>query len=153
MQDRIGPNRVGPLRPACSLADGLKFLLKEEVIPHHVDKLLFLLAPCHRRCIAAPSLVPFAVVPFGPDRADPRGRPRELQLNESYQFVIAPNVDIGILFVFAVRSLAVYGIILGGWSSNNKYSFSAALRSMPRSSATRSRWACRSSASCCSPAR
>ena len=71
----------------------------------------------------------------------------------SYQFVIAPNVDIGILFVFAVRSLAVYGIILGGWSSNNKYSFLGGLRSSAQIISYEIPLGCRSSASCSSPAR
>jgi NADH-quinone oxidoreductase subunit H len=116
MQDRIGPNRVGPRGLLQPVADGLKFLFKEDVIPGHVDRLLFLLAPCVAMGTAT---LAFAVVPFGPTSANP----------DEFQFVIAPNVDIGILFVFAVTSLAVYGIILGGWSSNNKYSFLGALRS------------------------
>ena len=71
----------------------------------------------------------------------------------TYQFVIAKNVDIGILFIFAVSSLTVYGIILGGWASNNKYSLIGGLRSSTRSSATKSRSACRSSELSSSPAR
>src|SRR5262249_15798572 len=89
---------------------------KEEVIPGHVDKLLFLLAPAVAMGTAT---LAFAVVPFGPTSSNP---------NE-YQFVIAPHVDIGILFTFAISSLAVYGIVLGGWSSNSKYSFLGCLRS------------------------
>jgi NADH-quinone oxidoreductase subunit H len=119
VQDRIGPNRVGPWGLLQPIADGLKFLLKEDVIPDYVDKLLYLLAPAIG---ASTALLAFAVVPFGPTRVpgvDPPG----------YQFVIAPGVDIGIVFVFAVTSLTVYAIILGGWSSNNKYSFLGALRS------------------------
>lgn len=119
MQDRIGPNRVGPFGLLQPIADGLKFLFKEEVIPGHVDKLLFLLAPA---VAVGTATLAFAVVPFGPTKPT-GGDPWE------YQFVIAPNVDIGILFVFAVGSLAVYGIILGGYASNNKYSFLGALRS------------------------
>jgi NADH-quinone oxidoreductase subunit H len=118
MQDRIGPNRVGPLGLFQPIADGLKFLLKEDIIPDHVDRLLYLLAPAVAVTMA---LLAFAVVPFGPTSTP--GQPR------SYQFVIAPGVDIGIVFVFAVTSLTVYAIILGGWSSNNKYSFLGALRS------------------------
>jgi NADH-quinone oxidoreductase subunit H len=99
------------------IADGLKFLFKEEIIPSHVDRLLYLLAPA--LAMGTP-LLAFAVVPFGP--TDP-ARP------ERYQFVIAPGIDIGILWVFAVSSLAVYGVILGGWSANSKYSFLGSLRS------------------------
>src|SRR5262249_30216768 len=105
----------GLLQP---LADGLKFLLKEDPIPGRADKVLFLLAPC---LAVATALLAFAVVPFG--------APTNLRDTEAYQFAIAPGIDIGILFVFAVSSLAVYGIILGGWASNNKYSFLGALRS------------------------
>lgn len=117
MQDRIGPNRVGPyglLQPA---ADALKILLKEGIVPAHVDKGLFLLAPAISMFTA---MLAFAVVPFGP--TDGAGLPSWLR------FIIAPNVDIGIVFVFAVGSLAVYGVILGGWASNNKYSALGSLR-------------------------
>lgn len=116
VQDRIGPNRVGPFGLFQPIADGLKFLLKEDVIPAHVDKLLYVLAPAIALCTA---LLAFAVVPFGATSDN----------SAEYQFVIAPRVDIGILFVFSVTSLAVYGIILGGWASNNKYSLLGALRS------------------------
>ncbi|RIK76574.1 MAG: NADH-quinone oxidoreductase subunit NuoH [Planctomycetota bacterium] len=115
MQDRRGPNRVGPFGVFQPLADGLKFLLKEDVIPAHADKVLFLAAPCIGLLT---TLLAFAVVPFGPtDQHLPYLR-----------FVIAPNIDIGIVFIFAITSLAVYGVILGGWSSNNKYSALGSLR-------------------------
>jgi NADH-quinone oxidoreductase subunit H len=119
-QDRLGPNRAGrevgvPFGLLQPLADGAKMLLKEGVIPDYVDKPLYLLAPCIA-LIAA--LMGFAVIPFG--AAGP---------NQAIDFQIAPNIDIGILYIFAVSSLAVYGVILAGWSSNNKYSFIGALRS------------------------
>jgi NADH-quinone oxidoreductase subunit H len=117
MQDRHGPNRVGPWGLLQPIVDGAKMFFKEDILPSHVDKLFFVLAP---GIAAATALAAFAVVPFGP--TDP-GRP------ERYQFVIAPGIDIGILWTFSVSSLAVYGIILGGWSSNNKYSILGALRS------------------------
>lgn len=116
MQDRRGPNRVGPFGVFQPLADGLKFLLKEDLIPAHADKVLFLAAPCIGLLT---TLLAFAVVPFGPTGSSP---------TEYLRFVIAPNVDIGIVFIFAITSLAVYGVILGGWSSNNKYSALGALR-------------------------
>jgi NADH-quinone oxidoreductase subunit H len=116
VQDRYGPNRVGPQGLLQSVADGLKFLLKEDVIPAHVDRRLFLLAPCVSLVTA---MFAFAVVPFGP--TDPA--------SDGYQAVIAPHIDIGILYIFAVGSLAVYGVILGGWSANNKYSLLGGLRS------------------------
>lgn len=117
VQDRLGPNRVGPYGLLQPIADGLKFLFKEQVIPRYVDRFLYLLAPA---LAVSTALFSFAVVPFGPtDPSHP----------ENYQFVIAPGVDIGILFIFAIGSLNVYGVILGGWSANNKYSFLGALRS------------------------
>jgi NADH-quinone oxidoreductase subunit H len=202
-QDRIGPNRVGPFGLLQPIADGAKFLLKEEVFPSHVDKVFYLIAPA---IAITTALLAFAVVPFGPtstppvlvnrlaedvpesERLDAAGRaevvksvseklnlaalnavppslrssagspawqqtvlerelllkadavyakahdeptfPERLQAyNDSIQFVIAPHLNVGIVFVFAVSSLAVYAIVLGGWSSNNKYSFLGSLRS------------------------
>jgi NADH-quinone oxidoreductase subunit H len=144
-QDRIGPNRVGPFGLLQPIADGAKFLLKEELIPKHVDRLFYLLAPAV--AISAATMA-IAVVPFG-DTPVPPGRPwmqtveQERRFNEAHPdfkeqvaaynnsipFVIVPRADIGIVYVFAVGSLAVYGVVLAGWSSNNKYSFLGALRS------------------------
>jgi NADH-quinone oxidoreductase subunit H len=139
MQNRFGPNRVGPWGLLQPIADGLKFLLKEDIIPDHVDKLLYVLAPA---IAVTTAFLAFAVVPFGPTSPLPRTLPfgpsavaagkyetAMTEYRDAYQFVIAPNVDIGIVFVFAVTSLTVYAIILGGWASNNKYSFLGALRS------------------------
>lgn len=121
MQDRIGPNRVGPWGLLQVLADGLKFLFKEDVVPSHVDKVLFILAPC---IAITTAMLAFAVVPFG-GTTDPNSP----EYRTTYQFVVAPGMDIGMLFIFAVSSLAVYGIILGGWSANSKYSMLGGLRS------------------------
>jgi NADH-quinone oxidoreductase subunit H len=136
MQDRIGPNRVGPFGLLQPIADGLKFLFKEEVIPAYADKVLFLLAPA---IAISTATLAFAVVPFGRTTTAPplaatsaelASYPQSVeQYRQSYQFVIAPGIDIGIVFIFAVTSLTVYAIILGGWASNNKYSFIGALRS------------------------
>jgi NADH-quinone oxidoreductase subunit H len=143
VQDRIGPNRVGPFGLLQPIADGVKLLLKEDIIPSHVDKLFFMIAPA---IAVATATFAFAVVPFGPTTTPPPVRwaqttaeaaefhtdekRQELnEYNERYQAVIAPHLDIGFLFLFAVSSLAVYGIILGGWSSNDKYSLMGALRS------------------------
>jgi NADH-quinone oxidoreductase subunit H len=115
LQDRMGPNRVGPFGLLQSLADGLKFILKEDVIPRHSDRFLFMLAPV---LAVLATMLAFAVVPFGPTSENP----------EEWQFVIAPHVDIGIVYIFAVGSLAVYSVVLGGWASNNKYSMLGALR-------------------------
>jgi NADH-quinone oxidoreductase subunit H len=147
VQDRKGPNRVGPWGLLQPIADGLKFLLKEEVIPGHVDRLFYIVGP---GIAMATALLAFAVVPFGdtrpaPDRAWPQTvaeerqaaqasagelTPAEQDKNyyETYKFMIAPGLDIGIVFVLAVGSLNVYAIILGGWSSNNKYSMLGSLR-------------------------
>jgi NADH-quinone oxidoreductase subunit H len=119
-QDRIGPNRAGrefglPFGLLQPLADGAKMILKEDVIPSYVNKPIFILAPMIAIFAAT---ISFAVVPFG---AVGPGAP--------IQFQIAPGIDVGIVYVFAVGSLGVYGIILAGWSSNNKYSFLGGLRS------------------------
>jgi NADH-quinone oxidoreductase subunit H len=118
MQDRLGPNRVGPFGLLQPIADGLKFLLKEDLIPDRADKVLYLAAPS---IAVMTALLAFAVVPFGPTSLAPDA--------DAYQFVIAPRVDVGVVLIFAITSLTVYAIILGGWSSNNKYSLIGALRS------------------------
>jgi len=118
MQDRVGPNRVGPFGLLQPLADGAKFILKEDVIPSHVDKVLYILAPC---IAVFTTMLAFAVVPFGPTGPGD-------DFPGWLRWIIAPNLDIGIVFIFAVGSLAVYGVILGGWASNNKYSALGSLR-------------------------
>jgi len=119
-QDRLGPNRAGkelgiPLGLLQPLADGAKMVLKEDVIPAYVSRPLFLLAPIIAIVCA---MIGFAIVPFGP-----------VGPGQIMNFQIAPDVSIGILYVFAIGSLAVYGVILAGWASNNKYAFLGALRS------------------------
>ena len=119
-QDRIGPNRAGrefgiPFGLLQPLADGAKMLIKEDVVPGYVNRPLYVLAPL---IAIVAAMLGFAVVPFGPVGPD-----------QIMNFQIAPNVNIGILFIFAVGSLAVYGIILAGWASNNKYAFIGSLRS------------------------
>ena len=133
MQDRIGPNRVGPLGLLQPIADGGKMFLKEEVIPAHVDKIFFVLAPI---VAFSTALLAIAVVPLGSTVAPPVpqltvGQFEAVQAEYAahYTFVIAPGLDIGILYSFAIGSLAVYGVILAGWSANNKYSLLGALRS------------------------
>jgi NADH-quinone oxidoreductase subunit H len=126
VQDRKGPNRVGvPLTNirlfglGQPLADGLKFIFKEEHTPAHVDKAIFFLAPF---MILTAALATFAVVPFG-SLLPPVGGEEPIPL------VVAPGVDVGLIYVFALSSIAVYGVLLGGWASNNKYSFLGGLRS------------------------
>src|SRR3982075_833961 len=112
IQDRVGPNRVGPLGLLQPIADALKLLLKEDFTPAHVNKFYYWLAPA---CAMAASVMALAVVPFGSTWF---GQP-----------MVVANVDVGVLWVFAVSSLGVYGIVLAGWSSNSKYSFLGGIRS------------------------
>ncbi|HEU4400664.1 MAG TPA: NADH-quinone oxidoreductase subunit NuoH [Candidatus Polarisedimenticolia bacterium] len=116
IQDRRGPNRVGPFGLLQPLADGIKFLFKEAIVPPHAFRPIYLLAPV---LIFVPSLVTFAVVPFGPT----------LPLFETTIRLQVADVGNGILIVLAFSSLGVYGIALAGWSSNNKYSLMGGLRS------------------------
>jgi len=130
VQDRRGPNRVGlPMTNirlfglGQPLADGLKFVFKEEYVPRHVDRLLFTLAPI---VIMTSALAIFAVIPFGsvlPINTGIEGVEKPIQM------IVAPGMDVGLIYVFALSSIAVYGVILGGWSSNNKYGYLGALRS------------------------
>ncbi|GIW93009.1 MAG: NADH-quinone oxidoreductase subunit H 2 [Pirellulaceae bacterium] len=131
VQDRCGPNRVGiPLTNirlfglGQPIADGLKFILKEEFTPAHVDRRLFVAAPI---IMLTSALSVFAVIPFGdvipPLKLWGWGWDRPIPL------AIAPHMDTALLFVFALNSIAVYGVILGGWASNNKYSLLGGLRS------------------------
>ncbi len=138
MQDRVGPNRVGPGGLLQPLADGGKFFLKEEVIPDHVDRIFYLLAPA---VAVGTALMALAVVPFGATIPPPEPVPittpdavatfevQQKAYSESFNFVLAPGLDIGVLYIFALGSLAVYGVILAGWSANNKYSLLGSLRS------------------------
>jgi NADH-quinone oxidoreductase subunit H len=132
MQDRIGPNRVGPFGILQPFVDGVKMFLKEDIVPSHVDRVFFFLAP---GIATGTALLAFAIVPFG-NTLPPPGPTATLaefqqaqQNYQHYQFVVAPGIDIGILWVLSISSLTVYGIILGGWSSNNKYSMLGSLRS------------------------
>jgi NADH-quinone oxidoreductase subunit H len=115
IQDRSGPNRVGPFGLLQPVADGIKNFLKEETLPATANRVFFVLAPM---LTITPALVTFAVIPI----AAPLGTPWGV-----VDMIIA-DVPIGILYVLAIASLGVYGLVLGGWASNNKYAFLGGLR-------------------------
>jgi len=120
IQDRYGPNRVGPWGLLQPIADGIKALMKEDITPGHVDRALFIFAPW---MIFVVALVGFAVIPWG-------GAFRWPWMDESAEPILAQvaSIDIGLLYILAVASLGVYGLVLGGWASNNKYSFYGGMR-------------------------
>jgi NADH-quinone oxidoreductase subunit H len=107
IQVRLGPNRVGPLGLLQPIADGLKLLVKEIIVPTGANKFLFVLAPI---MAIMPAMAAWAVVPFSPE-------------------LVLADIDAGLLYVMAISSLGVYGIIIAGWASNSKYAFLGALRS------------------------
>ena len=107
VQKRQGPNVVGPFGLLQSIADALKYIFKEIIIPASSNKIIFILAPIITMTLA---LIAWAVIPFGKDQ-------------------VLANINVGILYIFAVSSLGVYGIIMGGWASNSKYPFLGSIRS------------------------
>lgn len=120
IQDRWGPNRVGPKGLLQPIADGLKFLWKEDIIPSSVDRALFIFAPW---MIFVVAMIGFAVIPWGGDFRWPW-----MAADAKPLFAQVASVDIGLLYILAAGSLGVYGVVLGGWASNNKYSFYGAMR-------------------------
>ncbi len=116
MQQRTGPNRVGPRGYLQSLADGLKLALKEEIIPALADKPVYILAPL---VAAVPAFLAFSVIPFGP-KVTIAGNETALQLTD---------MPIGVLFVLACSSVGVFGLVLAGWSSGSTYPLLGGLRS------------------------
>src|SRR6185436_3544754 len=107
IQIRIGPNRVGPLGLLQPVADGIKLLFKEVILPANASKGLFLLAPV---VMLMPALAAWAVIPFAPE-------------------VVLADINAGLLYIMALSSMGVYGVIVAGWSSNSKYAFLGAMRS------------------------
>jgi NADH-quinone oxidoreductase subunit H len=119
MQIRIGPNRVGPRGWLQPIADALKLFVKEDIIPTRAQKLVFFLGPV---LVIIPALVVFSVIPFGPATT-------LFGLLKEPTLPYLTDINIGMLFVLGVSSVGIYGIILGGWASNNKFSLMGGLRS------------------------
>jgi len=115
LQDRLGPDRAGPFGILQPLADGLKMFMKEEIIPSHASKWLFMVGPGLAMLCAC---IGTAVIPWGQD-LNVDGRIIPLQVTD---------INVGVLYIFGVVSLGVYGVMIGGWASNNKYSLLSAIR-------------------------
>jgi len=115
-QSRYGPNRAGPRGLLQPVADGLKLIFKEELIPAQADKLVFIIAPI---MTAVPAWIILAVLPLGSITL----------FGQTYDLSLAGDLNIGILYITAVTSISVYGIVLAGWSSNNKYAMLGGIRS------------------------
>lgn len=115
LQDRLGPDRAGPFGLLQPLADGLKFIMKEEIIPNVSNKFLFILGPCIAMLTA---LMAGVVVPWG----------NSLMIGGTEYSLQITDINIGILYIFGVVSIGVYGIMIGGWASNNKFSLLGGIR-------------------------
>ena len=108
MQDRIGPNRVGPEGIFQPIADGVKMFTKEDIVPTAADKWVHLLAPC---VVVAPTMFMFAVLPWGPG-------------------MVPVDMNVGLLFFFAISSVSAVGLMMAGWASNNKFALLGAMRAV-----------------------
>ncbi|WP_433010536.1 NADH-quinone oxidoreductase subunit NuoH [Kribbella sp. CA-294648] len=118
MQHRIGPNVHGPFGLLQSLADGMKLMFKEDLMPKGVDKFVYVAAPV---IVSIPAFLTFAVIPFGPTVKIP--------FTDTYTRLQITDLPVSVLYVMAIASIGIYGIVLGGWSSNSTYSLLGGLRS------------------------
>jgi NADH-quinone oxidoreductase subunit H len=116
IQDRVGPNRVGPFGLLQPLADAVKFFMKEDIVPGHVHKVVYVLAPA---AAVTAAITAFSVIPFGPT----------LYLFGREIALVVADVNVGVLLTLAATSMGVYGIVMAGWASNNKFSLMGGLRS------------------------
>ena len=116
MQNRLGPNRIGPFGLLQSAADGIKFIFKEDPVPGHVQKFWYVLAPL---VSLVPAFMTFAVIPMS----------APIHIGERVFQLKVADLNVGLLYIFAVASLGVYGVIMAGWASNNKYALLGSLRS------------------------
>ena len=121
LQARIGPNRAGPLGLLQPVADGIKLIFKEDVTPAAADKIIFWLAPVIK---VVPAIIVVAVIPLGPKVAIPWFDGKWYRLNQGLV-----DVNVGVLWLLGITSIGIYGIVLAGWSSNNKYAMLGGLRS------------------------
>ena len=116
MQNRLGPNRLGPLGLFQSIADAVKFFMKEDRTPGHVNKFYYSIAPV---VTLVPSLITFAVIPFA----------SQIDIGDRIIHFQIANLNVGLIYILSITSLSVYGIIMAGWSSNNKFAMLGGLRS------------------------
>jgi NADH-quinone oxidoreductase subunit H len=117
IQNRLGPNRIGPFGLLQSLCDGIKFIFKEDPVPGHVNAFYYVLAPI---VSVIPAFMTMAVIPFA--------APIVVNGGETFNFQIA-DLNVGVLYIFAIASLGVFSIVMAGWASNNKYALLGSLRS------------------------